>query len=91
MATESTRKTRGSDNWVGKFYVIEFRKTTFILIQSLVESSQPFCSTRLAFPFVRSDQSVLKCNAQVLRTVNGQNGRARGSEPLSSPALVGQS
>ena len=46
------------------------------------------------FPFVpsvRSDQSVLKRNARVLTTGSGQNGPAHGSEPLSSPASVGQS
>ena len=46
------------------------------------------------FPFVRSgrsDQSVLKWNARVLRTGSGENGPAHGSEPLSSPAPVGQS
>ena len=46
------------------------------------------------FPYVPSglsDQSVLKWNAQVLRTGSGQNGHAHGSEPLSFPALVGQS
>ena len=46
------------------------------------------------FPFVqsvRSDQTVLKWNARVLRTGSGQNGPAHGSEPLSSPAPVGQS
>ena len=36
---------------------------------------------------VRSDQSV----ARVFRTGSGQNGPARGSELLSSPAPVGQS
>ena len=40
---------------------------------------------------VRSDQSVLKWNAQVLRTGSGQNSPARGSQPLSSPAPVDQS
>ena len=34
---------------------------------------------------------VLKWNARVLRTGSGQNGPAQGSEPLSSPAPVGQS
>ena len=43
------------------------------------------------FSFVRSDQSVLKWNARVLRTGSGQNVPTRGSEPLSSPAPVGQS
>ena len=43
------------------------------------------------FPSVRSDQSVLKLNAQVLRTGSGQNGPAHGSEPPSSPASVGES
>ena len=38
------------------------------------------------FPSVRSDQSVLKWNVRVLRTGSGQNGPARGSEPLGSPA-----
>ena len=36
-----------------------------------------------------SHQSVLKWNARVLRTGSGQNDPARGSVPLSSPALVG--
>ena len=35
--------------------------------------------------------SVLKWSAHVLRTSSGQNGPAHGSEPLSSPAPVGQS
>ena len=39
---------------------------------------------------VRSDLSVLKWNARVLRTGSGQNAPAHGSEPLSSPAPVGQ-
>ena len=39
----------------------------------------------------RSDHSVPKWNARVLRTGSGQNVHARGSEPLSSPAPVGQS
>ena len=43
------------------------------------------------FSFVRSDQSVLKWNARVLRTGSGQNVPTRESEPLSSPAPVGQS
>ena len=43
------------------------------------------------FPSVRSDRSVLKWNVRVLRTASVQNGPARGSEPLSSPAQVGQS
>ena len=46
------------------------------------------------FPLVRSgrtDQSVLKWNARVLRTGSDQNGPAHGSEPLSSLAPVGQS
>ena len=45
------------------------------------------------FPTVRSgrsDQSVLKWNARGLRTGSGQNVPAHGSEPLSSPAPVGQ-
>ena len=44
-------------------------------------------------PFVRSgrpDQSILKWNAQVLRTGSDQNGSAHGSEPLSSPTPVDQ-
>ena len=46
------------------------------------------------YPFVRSgrsDQSVLKKNARVLRTASGQNGPAYKSEPLSSRAPVCQS
>ena len=43
------------------------------------------------FPSLRSDQSVLKWNVRVLKTGSGQNGPAHGSEPLSSPAPVGQS
>ena len=46
------------------------------------------------FPFARygrSDHSVLKWNARVLRTGSGQTGHAQGLEPLSSPARVGQS
>ena len=43
------------------------------------------------FPIVWSDQSVLKWNARALRNGSGQNGPAHGSEPLSSPAPVGQS
>ena len=39
----------------------------------------------------RSEQSVLKWNARVLRTGSGQNDPAHGSEPLNSPAPVGQS
>ena len=39
----------------------------------------------------RSDQSVLKWNARVLRTGSDQNGPAHGSEPLISPVPVGQS
>ena len=39
------------------------------------------------FPFVQSAQSVLEW---ILRTGSGQNGPAHGSEPLSSPAPVGQ-
>ena len=44
------------------------------------------------FPYVRSvrsDQSVPKWNARVLRTGSGENGPAHGSESLSSPAPVG--
>ena len=37
------------------------------------------------FPVVRSDQSVLKWNAQVPKTGSSQNVPARGSEPLSPP------
>ena len=40
------------------------------------------------FPFVRSSRPV---SSSVLRTGSGQNGPAYGSEPLSSPAVVGQS
>ena len=46
------------------------------------------------FPFMwpgQSYQSFLKGNARVLRTGAGQTGPAHGSEPLSSPAPVGQS
>ena len=38
----------------------------------------------------RSNLSILKWNARVLRTGSGRNGPAHGSEPLSSPAPVGQ-
>ena len=41
--------------------------------------------------FGRPDQSVLKWNASALRAGSGQNGPDHGSEPLSSPAPVGQS
>ena len=40
---------------------------------------------------VRSDQTVLKWNAPLLRTGSVQNGPAHGSEPFSSPAPVDQS
>ena len=56
--------------------------------------SMTVCCNLGHFPFDRcgqSDQSVLKKNARVLRTGSGRNGPARGSEPLSSPAPVGQS
>ena len=43
------------------------------------------------FPFVRSDRSVLKWNAFVLRTGSGQKGPSNGSESLSSLASVGDS
>ena len=45
------------------------------------------------FSFVcscRSDQSVLKWNARALRIGSRRNDPAHGSEPLSSPAPVGQ-
>ena len=38
--------------------------------------------------FCRSNQSVLKWNARVLRTGSSLNGPAHGSEPLSSPVSV---
>ena len=38
----------------------------------------------------RSDESVLKWNARVLRTGSAKNGPSHGSEPLSSLAPVGQ-
>ena len=43
------------------------------------------------FPFVRSDQSVLKWNKRVFRTSSGQTCPAHGSELLSYTALIGQS
>ena len=51
----------------------------------------PERDTKVAFHFARSNQSVLKPNARVLRTGSGQNGPTHGSESLSSPAPVGQS
>ena len=38
-----------------------------------------------------SNQAVLQWNERVLRTGSGQSGPAHGSEPLGSPAAVGQS
>ena len=42
-------------------------------------------------PSGRSDKSVLKYYAKVLRTGSSQSRPAHGSDPLSSPAPIGQS
>ena len=54
-------------------------------------SFYPCILIRFVLGFVRSHLSVLKRNARVLRASSGQNGPAHGSEPLRSPAPVGQS
>ena len=56
-----------------------------------VKSSQDRIPFVLSGPSGRCYQlSVLKRNAQVLRTGSGHNGSAHGSEVLSSLALIGQ-
>ena len=49
------------------------------------------CRSLPIFPVSCSVQLVLKWNSRALRPGSGQNGRAYGSGPLSSPAPVGQS
>ena len=48
-------------------------------------------TTSVVFHLPASNQSVFNWNARVLGTGSGQNGPAHGSEPLGSPAPIGQS
>ena len=78
--------------------IIPFKDPKFCCMQTNTIVKLPFLQmyanmfeTVGNFPFLRSDQSVLKWNTRVLRTGSAQNVPAHGPEPLSSPAPVGQS